>query len=117
MGAVVVVAAACPRAALALVATSSAAVLSAKRSAASWALAAGATAWSAFFTEYFGSTKAMSAGFGVVSAETDATAAGIVLVRTRAAGTEVAAAEVAATGVSRGATLAATDLATGVVWR
>src|SRR5271157_2320830 len=56
----------CPSAALRVVAISSAAVLSAKRLAASCALAAGSAdllSASLGFTEYFGSTKAIAAAF------------------------------------------------------
>src|SRR5208282_5526722 len=66
--------AACAMAALLFVATNSAAVLSAKRLAASCALAAGCAGLSSFLssallTEYLGSTKANSAGFPALSAE------------------------------------------------
>src|SRR5260370_34491230 len=98
-------------AALALVATSSAAVLSAKRPAASSAFAAGWAALSSL-SEYLGSTKAKSDGFSGFSGEAGvgATAAtGAEVTGTEAAGAEAS--------TSFGAALAATDFAAGAGWR
>src|SRR5208282_3435706 len=97
---------ACARAALALVATSSAAVLSAKRLAASWAFATGSAALLSL-GENLGSTKAKSAaGFSVFSAEAGAA---VVVVVAGVAGAEACA--------NCGARLAATDFAAGAGWR
>src|ERR1019366_2349587 len=86
--------------ALALVATSSAAVLSARRRAASSAFAAGSLAGLA---EYFGSTKAKSAGLSVLA--TAGAEAGTLVVGIEAAGVEAAGADAI---ISFGAALVAT---------
>src|SRR4029077_5321708 len=99
----------CPRAALALVAISSAAVLSAKRPAASWAFAAGCAALSSCLlslTEYLGSTKAKSTGFAAFSA-------GAGVAATAIGGVSVAEVTGADASTSFGAALAATDFAAG----
>src|SRR5208337_3619225 len=102
----------CPSAALRVVATSSAAVLSAKRLAASCALAAGSAdllSASLGFTEYFGSTKAMAAalpafcdgaGVGVTSATGAEEAAGTEIIGVEVAGVETTADASAACGVT-----------------
>src|SRR5882724_6787101 len=97
----------CPMAALAgvLMATSSAAVLSLKRLAASWAFAAG---WAAFssFTEYLGSTKAKSEALPALSATFAAFAgAGVNVIGTDETGAEAS--------TSFGAALAATVFTDG----
>src|SRR5208283_1137482 len=88
---------ACPIAALLVMATSSAAVLSAKRLAASSAFATGLVASLALpgFTENFGSTKVKSAGFSVFSATAGVGAAFVTLV-------EIAGAEVTADAATAG---------------
>src|SRR5271169_2850562 len=105
----------CPRAALVLVATSSDAVLSANRLAASSAFAAGWAALSsalASFTEYLGSTRAKSTGAWAFSAEAGTCASDAV--EAEATGAEVTGAEAS---TSCGAALAATDFTAGAGWR
>src|SRR5208283_5973307 len=100
--------------ALALVATSSDAVLSAKRLAASCALSAGAAAGSVFgATEYFGSTKAKSVGLSVVAVGAGV-AVGAVAAGTGVAGIEGAGAEAS---ISFGSGLAAGLVADADSWR
>src|ERR1700686_1750460 len=102
-------------AALLLVATSSAAVLSANRLAASWAFTTGVAdtlSLLSSLTEYLGSTKAKSEGFSAFCAEAgaEATIAGVGAKGAGTTGAETTGAEARAIC---GATLAATAFGAG----
>src|ERR1700720_2056743 len=103
-------------AALLLVATSSAAVLSANRLAASWAFTTGVAdtlSLLSSLTEYLGSTKAKSEGFSAFCAEAGAEAT-IAGVGAKGAGSGTTGAEARAIC---GAPLAATAFVAGAGWR